>query len=63
MFSGNADNQHCIDLSQLNRIAFNKDEMIISSSNNDEDKSVSLKYTHYHHLTIANAIPTNTIGV
>lgn len=52
IFSGNAEKEHCIDLSSLNRITFGDNSMVISSSKDESKKSVELLYSLYHHLEI-----------
>ena len=60
IFSGNAEKEHCIDLSSLNRITFGDNSMVISAvpvmRNN---KSVELLYSLYHHLEIGDETPTD----
>lgn len=62
IFSGNAEKEHCIDLSSLNRITFGDNSMVISSSKDASKKSVELLYSLYHHLEIGDETPTD-IGV
>ena len=59
IFSGNAEKEHCIDLSSLNRITFGDNSMVISSSKDESKKSVELLYSLYHHLEIGDEIPTD----
>ena len=59
IFSGNAENEYCIDLSLLNRITFGDNSMVISSSKDASKESVELLYSLYHHLEIGDAIPTD----
>lgn len=59
IFSGNAEKEHCIDLSTLNRITFGDNSMVISSSKDASKKSVELLYSLYHHLEIGDEIPTD----
>lgn len=59
IFSGNAEKEHCIDLSLLNRITFGDNSMVISSSKDASKESVELLYTLYHHLEIGDEIPTD----
>ena len=62
IFTGNSDKAECLDLSKFNRIKFEDDEMIISSSgiNNPE---VKLLYSYFNHIEIGEAIPTGSMGV
>ncbi len=59
IFSGNAEKEHCIDLSSLNRITFSDNSMVISSSKDASKKSVELLYSLYHHLEIGDETPTD----
>lgn len=59
IFSGNAEKEHCIDLSLLNRITFGDNSMVISSSKDASKESVELLYTLYHHLEIGDEIPND----
>lgn len=59
IFSGNAEKEHCIDLSSLNRITFGNNSMVISSSKDASKKSVELLYSLYHHLEIGDETPTD----
>lgn len=59
IFSGNAETEHCIDLAKLNRITFGHNSMVISSSREDDDSSVELLYSLYHHLEVRDAEPSN----
>lgn len=59
IFSGNAEKEHCIDLSLLNRITFGDNSMVISSSKDASKNSVELLYSLYHHLEIGNETPTD----
>lgn len=58
IFSGNAEKEYCIDLSELNRITFGDNSMVISSSKDASKKSVELLYSIYHHLEIGDETPT-----
>lgn len=59
IFSGNAEKEHCIDLSLRNRITFGDNSMVISSSKDASKESVELLYTLYHHLEIGDEIPND----
>ena len=59
IFSGNAEKEHCIDLSSLNRITFGDNSMVISSSKDASKESVELLYSLYHHLEIRDENPTD----
>ncbi len=59
IFSGNAEKEHCIDLSSLNRITFGDNSMVISSSKDASKESVELLYSLYHHLEIGDETPTD----
>ena len=59
IFSGNAEKEHCIDLSSLNRITFGDNSMVISSSKDASKNSVELLYSLYHHVEIGDETPTD----
>lgn len=59
IFSGNAEKEHCIDLSSLNRITFGDNSMVISSSKDASKESVELLYSLYHHLEIGDETPSD----
>ena len=61
IFSGNAEKEHCIDFSSLNRITFGDNSMVISSSKDSSKKSVELLYSLYHHLEIGDETPTDIV--
>lgn len=62
IFSGNAEKEHSIDLSRLNRITFGGDSMVITSSRDDYAQPVELLYSLYHHLEIGEAFPTDILS-
>lgn len=62
-FSGNADAEHCLDLSKLNRITFGDDSMTVSSSTDNGQDPVELLYSLYHHLEIGEAAPSISVGI
>ena len=63
IFSGNAEKEHCIDLSSLNRITFGDNSMVISSSKDASKESVELLYSLYHHLEIGDETPSDIASV
>lgn len=63
IFTGNSDTSKCIDLSKLNRITFEEDSMIISSSSDTNEPDVKLLYSEYNRLEIGDAIPTGSTGI
>lgn len=64
VFSGNAEKEHRIDLNSRNRITFNDNSMVISSSNDETVPPVELLYSLYHHLEVREAAPADiTVGV
>ena len=63
IFTGNSDTAECIDLSKHNRITFEEDAMIVSSSTDPTGADVRLLYTEYNHLEIGDAVPTGSTGV
>ncbi len=60
IFTGNSDISECIDLSKFNRITFEEDEMIISSTSNNDNPDIKLLYSLYNHLEFGDATPTDT---
>lgn len=63
IFTGYSNTPECIDLSKLNRITFEEEAMIISSSTDTNEPDIKLLYSEYNHLEIGDAIPTGSTGV
>lgn len=63
IFTGNSDTENRIDLSKLNRITFEDDGMIITSSKESDVKEVKLLYSLFYHLEIGEAVPTTSSGL
>ncbi len=63
IFTGNSTTTECLDLTKLNRITFEEDAMVISSSSDADQQDIKLLYSEYNRLEIGDAVPTGSTKV
>lgn len=59
IFSGNSDCEQSLDLSKFNRIVFEDNYMIVSSSSDKGEEEVKLQYSLFNHLEVGNVLPSD----
>lgn len=63
IFKGNTGNRQSIDLSKFNRLSFDDDGMIVSSSNGATTEEIRLLYSIFNHIEIGDDVPSNEAGL